>query len=551
MNNRHLVTSPEGGQVYQLDDYGLVKRWLVTGSFQGTMYDSAEELTKDAGNAFLRLYRAAPLLALNLVVEVSQAGKAVKNDPALFALALMLVYARDESIRQQVGDRVGAIARIGTHLFQLIGFVKQLGGLHFEHPARLTLAEAVTNWKDTDTELAFQMVKYRARENWNWGQMLDLLHPKPERFTQSACFWYANWVTRRERRLPELDAPNTETLPASTIVRVGPRDSGVHERVTWAKDLPIIAVYEQLRVEREISRVVSLIHEHRLPWEVIPTELLGEPAVLEALLPYMGLWATVRQLAKYTAAGVLKPGSFWARTLAERIADRNAIVRARLHPLKFLDALYVYNQGFGVKGSLQWSPVAEIVQALEAGFYASFDAIEPSCTSLLIALDVSGSMSFQRIPGSSVLTPRDAAACLAMVTARTEPRHEIVGFSQKLVTLPIQAHHRLADVLAITDRTPMGGTDCSAPIRYAMAYGMHDAFAIYTDSESGHTGKSPAELLREYRQRWNKPEARFVNVQMNGGSRTLADPTDAGMFDQIGFSPDTPAILSMFIAGEI
>ena len=47
---------------------------------------------------------------------------------------------------------------------------------------------------------------------------------------------------------------------------------------------------------------------------------------------------------------------------------------------------------------------------------------------MLLALDVSGSMTCGEVAGVPGLTPRDASAAMALVTAATEPRHEIVAF---------------------------------------------------------------------------------------------------------------------------
>ena len=70
----------------------------------------------------------------------------------------------------------------------------------------------------------------------------------------------------------------------------------------------------------------------------------------------------------------------------------------------------------------------QIVDALDAAFYAAFGNVEPAGTRLLLALDVSGSMTCGTVAGVPGLTPRDASAALALVTAATEPQYEIVGF---------------------------------------------------------------------------------------------------------------------------
>jgi hypothetical protein len=53
---------------------------------------------------------------------------------------------------------------------------------------------------------------------------------------------------------------------------------------------------------------------------------------------------------------------------------------------------------------------------------------------LLLALDVSGSMAMGRVAGSS-LTPREASATMALMTAATDPQTHIVGFGAAMVPL--------------------------------------------------------------------------------------------------------------------
>lgn len=50
------------------------------------------------------------------------------------------------------------------------------------------------------------------------------------------------------------------------------------------------------------------------------------------------------------------------------------------------------------------------------------------------------------VMGSSSVTARTASAAMAMVTVRTESNYHIVGFSQKLVPLAINAGMTLPDV---------------------------------------------------------------------------------------------------------
>jgi len=159
----------------------------------------------------------------------------------------------------------------------------------------------------------------------------------------------------------------------------------------------------------------------------VPTQLLNEAAVWEALLERMPLGALVRNLATLTRVGLLAPGSQAARAVSERLADADALRRARVHPVQVLSAMRTYAAGRGFRGKHSWEPVAEVVDALDAAFYLAFGAVEPSGKRMMLALDVSGSM-VAPVQGLEQLSCREASAAMALVTAATEPRHLFTAF---------------------------------------------------------------------------------------------------------------------------
>ena len=74
--------------------------------------------------------------------------------------------------------------------------------------------------------------------------------------------------------------------------------------------------------------------------------------------------------------------------------------------------------------------------------------VESTGKRFLLAIDVSGSMTSYNVLGSSSLDARTASAAMAMVTARTEANYHMMGFSNKLVKLDINARMMLDDVCA-------------------------------------------------------------------------------------------------------
>ena len=77
-----------------------------------------------------------------------------------------------------------------------------------------------------------------------------------------------------------------------------------------------------------------------------------------------------------------------------------------------------------------------------------------------------------------------------------------------------------------------------------------DTFVIYTDNETWHGDVHPHQALRDYRAKTGIP-ARLVVVGMTATGFSIADPSDAGMLDVVGFDTSTPSLISDFSAGRL
>lgn len=261
--------------------------------------------------------------------------------------------------------------------------------------------------------------------------------------------------------------------------------------------------------------------------------------------------ALLRNLATLTRVGMIAPGSYGAAYAAEQLADAERLRRARVHPITVLSALRTYALGQGIRGSHTWDPVAMIVDALDAAFYAAFGNVEPANSRMLVALDVSGSVGWGELAGVPDPTPRDASAAMALVTAATEPSHEIVAFSRGLTPLAISPRQRLGDAVKAVSELPFGATDRAQPMRYARKNRREiDTFVVYTDSETWCGRVHPAQALRRYREQTGIA-ARLVVVGMVANGFTIADPEDPGMLDIVGFDTATPDVVSGFARGVV
>src|ERR671916_1645368 len=77
-----------GGFAWAVDIWARLRRFLVLGSEGGSYYASEWTLTRENAQAVEACVREDGLRAVAEIVSVSREGRAPKNDPALFALAL-------------------------------------------------------------------------------------------------------------------------------------------------------------------------------------------------------------------------------------------------------------------------------------------------------------------------------------------------------------------------------------------------------------------------------------------------------------------------------
>jgi len=68
---------------------------------------------------------------------------------------------------------------------------------------------------------------------------------------------------------------------------------------------------------------------------------------------------------------------------------------------------------------------------------------------------------------------------------------------------------------------------------------------VYTDSETWAGSIHPCKALNKYRREMGIP-ARLVVVGMTSTGFTIADPSDAGMLDVVGFDSAAPQVISDF-----
>lgn len=554
------VPNSAGGHVFALEPLARLRRFLILGSEGGTYYAGERKLTRQNLENLEAVITAEGPAAVELIRDISVRGLAHRQDTTLWALAAA-ASSTDLATRRAAFAAVPEVCRTGTMLFGFVDAAQTMRGWG------RAMRRAVGAWyseRELD-QLAYQVVKYRQRGGWSHADLLRKAHPGLSAAARTSFLETADeadrgplydWITNPLRKRPvEI---NEAALPQIVRGFIAVSKPGV-----------------------TAEQAAGLIRAHDLPREAIPSELLTDKAVQEALLEKTPVTALIRNLGNYTKSGVIGPMRAGATPHVEQLlVNADAIRKARVHPMTILLALSTYRQGTGFRGDGAWDPVAEVVAALDEAFYLAFENVEPANKRTMLALDVSGSMGHPI--ANSMLTCREAAAAMAMATLRSEPKVMTAAFTGRLdgyghrgrvippvykgstvrngygwsgssaiSILPLTPKMGLGDVIRETGGLAFGPTDCALPMLYALDKGLEvDTFIVYTDNETWHGQVHPFQALKQYRQKMGI-DAKLIVVGMTSTGFSIADPTDPGMLDVVGFDASAPATMAAFARGEL
>lgn len=138
--NERQVRNDAGGFVLAIDDWARLDRFLILGSDAPTYYQTARALTRENAKVVDRCFIADAARTVAQTVEISDKGRAPKNDPAIFVLAIGAAHA-DERVRKLALAAVPSVCRTATHLFQFVKAARGLG-----RGWGRSLKRAIANW---------------------------------------------------------------------------------------------------------------------------------------------------------------------------------------------------------------------------------------------------------------------------------------------------------------------------------------------------------------------------------------------------------------------
>lgn len=485
------VKNSAGGWTYEVGCWDQLKRFLILGTTGGTYYVSEQKLTKTNVDSLKKCLDSNIVKYVDMVFEISDGGRAAKNDYAIFALAYACVHS--EEARKEALKKLNGVCRIGTHLFQFMEDYKTLGG-GFGRGFRT----AISNWYLTKSaeSLSNQIIKYRNRNNWTHRDVLRLAHTKSEEL---------NSVLRYAVKGFETEMVYTDTINAFESLKTAtPKDA------------------------------VSIINKYDVTREFLPTELLTNNLVLDALAMKMPITAMIRNLGNMTR--VLE----WTQTTKSKSLERtldnldnpDVLKKGRVHPMFVLTALRQYELGSGM--STKWTVNSRIVSGLNKAFKHSVKSSIPTKLRILQALDTSGSMS--AMAGSN-FTCKQAGASMALVTACVEPYVRNMDFNSKVHNDNVVLHENMSVSEAISKFNGSGGTSLELPVQWAIDNKeAFDLIIIFSDNETWSGSRHLSNTWNEYRKK--NPQAKLVIASCAANQYTVGDPDDSSVLQTVGFDAD-------------
>ncbi|CDW54452.1 60 kDa SS A:Ro ribonucleoprotein [Trichuris trichiura] len=590
MADKRQVLNYGGGYVFTITDLNRLRRFLILGCEGGTYYVKEKELQEsNAKHVIGMIEKGDGMTVLNETLEISESGRSPKQGPAIYCLALCARYAakelppaeRDE-LRRKAYEYLPRICRIPTHLFEFVSYCEKMnpGSTGWGRSQR----KAIKHWylDKEPRNLAYLVTKYVNRLGWSHLDVLRLAHPKPKKeqaeHNDIFLFVKSGFEAVKERRIK---ASSTE----------GAERDLTNDPFSSSEALQLLQAVHALKGCQDDATAAELIKRHRLVREHVPTPLLKSRLVWEALLEEMPFTAMLRCLNRLSVVGILTEGSKAAADIVSRLRDMEHLRKARVHPMALLMAHATYKNGMaakqdklikevigfqseqksknllsthannicnyatilgkGYRGSLEWTPVPSVVDALEKAFYNSFSLVEPTGKRFCIGIDISGSMA-EPISGSA-LSAAHASTAMSLIHFRTESHCSLLCFSMNIDEVDVKKFRGYDDLWDhITNNFEMSATDCALPMLWAAKHDKKfDVFVIYTDNETWYGFVHPFVALQHYRQKSGIEDAKLIVVAMTATEFTIADPNDPYMLDVVGFDPVVPEMMNKFILGQI
>jgi 60 kDa SS-A/Ro ribonucleoprotein len=497
------VLNSAGGWTYEVECWDQLNRFLILGTYGGTYYVSERDLTKTNVDALAKCLAIDPKRYAETVAKVSHEGRAAKNDFAVFALAYACQHS--EASRKEALKQLNSVCRIGTHLFQFLEDYKALGG-----GLGRSMRTAISNWytsKNIDN-VAQQLIKYRNRNNWTHRDVLRISHAKSESLNNVLRYAVKGWES-------ELEYPNA------------------------------INAFEMLK-KASAKEAVEIINKYDVTREFVPTNLLTDASVMNALAMKMPISAMIRNLGNMSRVLGWTPtakSEALERTL-DNLKNQEVLQKGRVHPMFVLTALKQYETSRGTSST--WDVNPKIVSGLNTAFKLSLKGVTPTKLRFLQAVDTSGSM---HTPAGSNFSCSEAATAMALVVSCTEPYVRNLDFNDRVHNANVVLHDQMTVQDACRAFNGSGGTALASSVQWALdKKEVFDVIIIYTDNETWNSRTQLPIVWDEYKKKVN-PKAKLVIASTAANQYTVGDPQDTSVLQTVGFDGNLLEVIKGWALG--
>ncbi|HEV2909136.1 MAG TPA: TROVE domain-containing protein, partial [Candidatus Eremiobacteraceae bacterium] len=224
-----------------------VDRFLILGSEGGTYYVAEKQLTRDNAQHLIKMVKTDGVRVVRRVIDISVAGRAPKQDAAIFALAMCAGWGDDDARHLALSEGLPKVCRTASHVLQFAAYIEQFRG--WGRGLRRAIA-AWYNAKPVD-ELAYQVVKYQNRHDWANRDLLRLAHPIADGDARHALY---QWMLGKSK------------------------GDALGDDVAHNQALHLVWAFERAKTmtSAKADDMAAFVLEHKLPREAVPTDWLRE-----------------------------------------------------------------------------------------------------------------------------------------------------------------------------------------------------------------------------------------------------------------------------------
>ena len=459
-----------GGLAYRMSPQQALAQFTATGCFNSTFYASGED---QLDNVLAFCEQVEPEFIARTALYTRQQGF-MKDTPALLCAVLSV---KAPGLMAEVFDRVIDNTRMLRNFVQIMrsGVVgrKSLGSL----PKRL-----IVQWIEARTDE--QLFVGSVGANPSLADIIRMVHPKPATPAREALFGYLLGREHNRQALPDL-VRQYEKFKRNT-----------HPGKVTAPDVPF--------------QMLTSMALHRKDWRRIARN---------------ASWQMTRMnLNTFLRHDVLEDYEM-TKMVANRIRDPRLIERARVFPYQLL-AAYL-NADRGLPGDIR--------DALQDAMEIAIGNVPEIPGQVYVCPDVSGSMhsplTGHREGSTTAMRCIDVAALVAAAVLRRNPRAEVIPFNDRVLKCTLNPRDSVMTNAKTLASLPMGGTNCSAPLRELNHRKAHGDLVIYvSDNESwvdspfhGRFGGRATETLKQWsRFQSRNPQAKMVCIDIQPYATTQA-----------------------------